>query len=155
MTAIKIDEGQILRQIEGSPNGIASVYVRLDKKWGLKLFYDEHSRDYAYNLQNEAANLELGPKVGEKIDMSVDCERPFGYITEHVKVLPHYLPTDDSYDRIWANKNFLAQRKKLKNALENRFGIIFSDLHMYNMGWKNGKCVCIDFGNEGILSFDD
>jgi len=146
---------QIVKQIEGSPRGVSSVYVRLDGGWGLKLFYDEDDRNFAYNLQSQAAKYGLGPEVGEKIDLSVDCVRPYGYVTEHVRVLPHKLPTDNSYSMINRNYNFQENRLKLLVSLNDIFGADFGDLHPFNIGWKNGKYICIDFGIEGVFYDED
>lgn len=146
---------QIVEKIEGSPRGIASVYIRLDDKWGLKLFWYEDDRDFAYNLQSQAADCGLAPEVGEKVDLSIDCQRPYGYTTEHVKVLPHNLPSDETYCLINRNRNFKENIRNLSDSLYDNLNIHFGDLHLFNVGWKNGKYVCIDFGNEGVYTDDE
>jgi hypothetical protein len=148
-----VDEQKVLEQIEGSPRGIASVYVRLDKNWGLKLFWYEEDRDYAFDLQSQAADHGLGPKVGEIVNLTVDCERPYGYITENVKVLSQ---SEINAYAVSKNRNFLRERKELYGDLMNFLGLSFNDLHIRNVGWKNGRYVCIDFGKEGIeLPYDE
>lgn len=151
---VDIDQGKIMSRVYGSPSGIRAVFVPIDDKWAIKLFDDRKDRDRAYFNQQQAAEYELGPDVGEKIEFSVDCEYPHGYITEIVEVL---VPHQEIVNKVWDSCDYYDQSEehwqevdKLQRELKFCTGIDYGDMHPANIGIKNGHYVLIDFGQEDI-----
>lgn len=154
---VNVNEVRIMSQIRGSPSGVRSVFVKIDDKWAIKLFEKERHRDRAYRNQKQAAEYKLGPDVGKKIDFSVSCDYPYGYITEIVDVLvPHSEIVNRDYDSYNyycygdGKQKFDKLVDELSNKLEECTGIRYRDLHPANIGIKNGYFVLIDFGQEDI-----
>jgi len=158
------------RKINGSPSGIECVFIPLNDNWAIKLYDCEDARDNSYERQSLAADYELGPDVGDKIDLPYDnyqgedgTEQPqYGYITEIVETLvPKHLHANDLFpisdqpeelqkeyrywDKIWYDQES-AFRLECKKELNDHTGIWFEDDHAWNWGIKNGKMICIDFG---------
>lgn len=156
--AISVDESKIMSCVKGSPCGIASVFVKIDKKWAIKLYSYEDDRNSAYRNQAEAAEYGLGPDVGETIDFGINCKYPYGYITEIVEVLvPHEDIAISNYNelyRVRKTQEFKDKVRELHEELFNKTGINYCDMHPGNIGVKNGEYVLIDFGQEGIEGAD-
>lgn len=139
--------------ISDSPHkGIDCYFIKLDKKWGAKCYQKEHVRDAAYKAQKKAAEYDLGPDVGETFCFG----QYYCYITEIVELIwdsaihniaemgyDDYCNFIDDIQDKWADK-----RDELTSALYD-IGIQFEDNHLKNVGLKNGKLVCIDFGEMG------
>jgi hypothetical protein len=146
-----------------SSSGCRQVFIKLTDNWAIKIFkeeehgeYAEEMRDETYEKQETAASFSLGPDVGDKIDLG---DGDFGYITEIVPLFNHYL-SSNGFTQPWINgaKNvymddyddFLRwvhqyEIRELIDLLRDLADYYFSDHHGGNMGWKDGKLVCIDF----------
>ena len=152
---MNVDEVRIMSQVRGSPGGIRSVFVKIDDNWAIKLFQYYEDRDRAYKNQEQAAQYDLGPEVGEKIEFSVDCEYPYGYITEIVDVLvPHDEVAEDcyeTYDYYAQSEEYHRLVDELRSKLSYFTGIDYGDMHPANIGIKNGSYVLIDFGQEDLF----
>ncbi len=152
----KINEQIIQQKIFGSPKGMMACFIKLDKKWAIKLFKYEDIRDETYQNQKIAAEHGLGPDVGETIDFSEDMKYRYGYITEIVEtVVPHEDINNDLMDSVMWNdaiKNIelFEEQKILRDKLGDLFHCYMTDLHPANLGYKNGQLICIDFGSEGM-----
>ena len=145
-------------RIESSPrkNGCFTIFIKLSKKRGLKLFMSEAGRDESYYEQQRASIYGLGPKVYKKIDSIIYDEfQMFGYYTEVVTVLNRQKVRDlvmrnpKAYQRIQQFVGILAD--ELRDKMSD-IGIDFWDNHIYNIGWKNGDVVCVDFGGSDCES---
>ncbi len=153
----------------GSPHGIASYFVALNDKWGIKLYTCPEERDGCMENQSLAYNVGVGPEVGGKIDLpsSSDNEHYIhGYMTKIVKVagnvsreeagLPsdreqcnadHGYHTTRNVGRDWKEAN-QDEINQLHETLEE-LGFYFYDSHVENIGIdEDGRIVCIDFGND-------
>ena len=91
-----------------------------------KGYKDEHELDKIYRAAKKAAAAGLGPDVYEKDD--------YGYYTEIVETFNNRRDfSSDEYD-------------DLLQDLQELFGSNIFDLHSGNVGRKDGRLVCIDFG---------
>lgn len=147
---IKIDKDMIHERINDSPRGGDAVFVRLNDKVGIKLYYDKSTRDRAYKYQTKAAKYDLGPETYGKVDgfsfikttenlwsdIKIEEEFRFGYLTEIVETIENRTQ--------W---NFYAKKiDDLRTNLMDCIGFSFTDNHDFNCGLKDGMLVCIDFG---------
>lgn len=145
-----------------SPRGAFTLFVKLNDKWGIKLFWCEEDRDLAYENQKLFASYGVGPEVGGKIDLP-EGEQPYGYITEVVELL--YIPYNSSMtykemeQRVGLKKELLDQYgtwddyqdrdmpiQTRMRELEEITGVEMYDMHLANWGIKNGELIPIDFG---------
>lgn len=145
-----------LSKVLDSPGGIASNFVSIDDKLGIKTFFDEESRDFACDKQDEASQYELAPEVYDSIYLP-QIDR-YGYVTEKVDVMP------DIIQREWNGEKFeiegcdhailFTHSEAMKTLIRGlvELDIFFCDNHAQNIGLKNGRLVCIDFGREGMVS---
>jgi hypothetical protein len=130
---------------ESYATGRFARFLRIDDKYGFKLYNSELERDFSYDMQSRAALYGLGPNVLDKIQLG----GRFGFITEAV--------TETLRDR---NSNLVSpwncetcgppEYNKLIEDLRSN-GMNSSDLCGFNVGYMpDGRLVCIDFGD-----FDD
>lgn len=101
-------------------------YVRLTKKYSLKLYGSEQDRDRCFFRQSVAYNLGFGPKILFKINKS----KMFGYVTEHANTMVNL--TNDQF-------------KKLTDKIE-MIGWSINDLDVdVNVGIIDNKPMLIDY----------
>lgn len=131
---------QIIRK---SPAGMVCHFVKLDDDWGVKCFRRERKRNECYNWQKKAAAVGLGPKVGEMFSFG----KYFCYITQVAEVY-HNIESMDWDDYCDIERDNQDEIDKLKAELEEKIGFWFSDDHIGNIGFINGRMVCIDFGDS-------
>lgn len=82
-------------RVRGERIGAACCgYVRLTKKYSLKLYYKEKDRDRCFFRQSIAYNLGFGPKNLFKVKKS----RLFGYVTEHANTMDTL--TDEQFEKL-------------------------------------------------------
>ena len=139
-----------------SSNGVSSQFFKLTPKIGLKLVYcDYHEttknadhkelRDIFYERQRTAAKHGLGPAVYGKIEVEINGVTRYGFLTEIVKIYKNTW----NYDHKAAQefKRFRTKHlEELRNNLLEKTGFEFIDAHVWNVGIKKKKLVCIDFG---------
>lgn len=121
-------------------SGAECVFVRLSDKLGLKLYSTRRQRDYAYRTQKLAAKYGIGPDV-KCLAKSEGLVHPhsgtlckWGYITELVEI-----------------RQLSYQEFDQLVALMEEIGLSTIDLATCaNVGIKNGKPVCIDFGVDSM-----
>ena len=132
--------------ISSSPrkNGCYNLFFKINDKIGIKLTTTRSHRDRLYERQTECAKLGLGPETYGTIDrVKYDREEYWGYFTEIVEVFDENV-NDISYEEYDEWFSLLRNDvRALKADLSSVF--CFSDLHLGNIGFKNGKMVCIDF----------
>lgn len=133
------------KAISYSPSGVACIFVPITNQIGAKTYKTKAKRDDCYGRQKKAAKIGLGPEVYGKFTIKAqekiiheDYEyRPgdkiYGYLTEIVKI-----------DNNWVNDT---QMRKLRNELR-AIDFDFYDYGSNNVGFKNGKLVCVDFGYD-------
>ena len=140
--------------IDCSPRGAFTIMVKINEKWGIKLFFDKHERDYIYENQKTFAQYGYGPEVGGKIDFR-DVYRQYGYITEIVEtVIPGHLVgsersqyAEEFYEKYGGYDDQEDNEiKEIIQEMEETTGIAMTDMHAGNWGWKNGQLIPIDFG---------
>jgi hypothetical protein len=137
------------QKIYGSPHGVKAVFVTLNEGWGIKMFRNRDDRDKIYNRQKIAASHGLGPITGGKVDLH-DGEYQFGYVTEKLETLitPYMGNSDinwEEYDE--AEEEYEDILEEMREELDE-IGIGFRDNHCGNVGWKDGRLICIDFGED-------
>ncbi len=132
-------------------SGSYALFIPINKEWGLKLYSDSESvrmycsyhggaksvRNKTYMLQKYAALYGLGPKVGNKFTVTVNKVKYFGYSTERVDILPHFISEYQCERKI---KGYV----QLINDLYS-LEMTPADLNSTNVGRIKGKLVCIDF----------
>ena len=160
-------ENKIKEKSKGSPSGTECVFIKINDKWAIKLYNTRQERDSCYYWQKLAAENILGPDVGGKFDLEdcnirysrFDCINKennipeYGYITEIVEVIADQSDYDDWDD--WRNDVYRVEdTEKYQDEIENLcekledIGFCTRDLFGGNVGYKNGKMICIDFGNQ-------
>jgi hypothetical protein len=126
--------------------GCEAKFVQLTKTKGVKLFWDKKSSKRSFNRQTKAYLNGLGPKVltddiypyGITNDNAIYIQ--WGYLTE---VVATFSSKKDFYFWDKSMEEFNALGKKLR-----RLRLCGYDLHHGNVGIKNGKMICIDFGDQ-------
>lgn len=149
-----------------SPNGTECVFVKINDKWAIKLYDSKSNRDSCYKWQKKAAKYGLGPDVGGIIDLPDEGFRAsekyhedyedyiplYGYITEIVDVVADQDDYDNDAD--WRNALFRAKSDEYCYEFDrlceelDEIGFSCEDLFSGNVGYKNGKMICIDFGYQ-------
>lgn len=142
---------KIIKEEKSSGHGVTSMFYKITPKIGLKVIYgDFHSdcgnleshRDEIYERQKLAAKYGLGPAVYGKIELEIDGEIRYGYLTEIVVI------KRGSYKK---KTNFINYHEDhialLRSELKEKTGFYFFDCHSSNVGIKKKKLVCIDFGS--------
>lgn len=121
-------------RVKGERMGAACCgYVRLTKKYSLKLYYKEKDRDRCFFRQSIAYSLGFGPKNLFKVKKS----RLFGYVTEHANTVDTL--TDEQFE-------------KLTDQIET-VGWSIGDLEPnVNVGLIGNKPVLIDY-DDCTLSY--
>jgi hypothetical protein len=128
-------------------NGSFNLFFKLSDKIGLKLCPSRRRRDENYSWQNEAFRAGLGPETYGIIDnVTYEGARWYGYFTEIAEVIEGYVKksSDEKND---IRKKYNSGVKKLKEELK-RIDFPGSDFHPGNIGWIDGRMVCIDFDTD-------
>lgn len=123
---IDLDDYPILEETNAS----ISYYIRLDKRYGLKLYRSKIDRDGCFIRQKAAHALGIAPKAVRLVEK----DNYFGYVTEHAE------PTRLS------NKEL----SELRFAVNHMFWFTDDIEKTRNVGRINGKAVLIDF-DDGTL----
>lgn len=141
-------------KFQNSKPGLYCHFVPLNEKIGIKLYPEKKWRDIAYKNQKNAAKLGLGPNVYTTKSLFVDGKYYFGYLTEIVELYDKkfYRNGEENHEYLSSNEfvdvkdKYPGKYKNLENHLK-KLGMddIAEDLHNGNLGWKNGKLICIDF----------
>jgi len=149
-----------------SLSGCSQQFIKLTDNWGVKIFTEEEHGDNAekirndtYETQKDAASIGCGPDVGDSIDLP---DGDYAYITEIVPVFNPYVSGNQFWDN-WVNggeddfgpinnrdfDNFLmsVHEYEINELIDDlkEIDFYFTDIHGGNMGWKNGRLICIDF----------
>lgn len=148
------DFEQVVRdKFNTSPRGWESVFIKISDEIGAKIVLHpcgithEQARDYIYNAQKLAAKHGIGPEVHGKFEISIEDKIYYGYLTEIVEI-PEYRLGDDYH--VKAHDSSIQETEEfaqLQDDLDN-LGLsgASNDLYLGNIGYKDGKMICIDFG---------
>ena len=160
-------------------SGRDALFMQICNKWGFKFFQSdeyhetqnaiEQVRNDNYTLQQQFSDLQLAPKIGKKIEFSVDkdlcVKTPLrntyvcGFLTETVEVcgeaMEKYTPCDEGdyfrHERkFFANTKWGGLRRCLIEKLTDHHATDCWeeewDLHSWNWGVDpTGEPVVIDF----------
>jgi hypothetical protein len=113
-----------------------------------KLYACPRNRLMASESQELAAKHGLAPDVYGNFDITINNKEYYGYLSEIVEVLEPELTHNGQIMGCHGEIDY-AELSKLKRKL-NKIGIsacVISDLYENNVGWKDGRMVCIDFGH--------
>lgn len=145
-----------------SPGGAQCKFIKLNRKWGIKLFSFPQKRDETWDNQSKCYDVGLAPEVKDCIDLPSGPMR-FGYITEVVDTIFNPLDYDledewdgdedeDPYREIWEwEAKHAVEIRQLQKQLRHMAGFVFDDAHAFNLGYKDGKLIPIDFGIDDFL----
>lgn len=132
-----------------SDSGIEGRFFKMSKtsKFGIKAYNNFDDAQCAYEMQQEAAKMGVGPKVGKmliiyhrerKQDENIDIW--YGYETQVAQ------PVIGGFrSSIWKEQHREVERKLDKIGCGG-------DFCPRNCGIIKGKLVCVDFGGCSILS---
>lgn len=155
----------VKNKITGSPHGISAIFIPISEKWGLKLFRWEHERNGAYENQSLFLSYGLAPELGDKITLpdEIQCGKKkykFGYFTEIIETLIPGRTEDmteeqeearddlcDELELFWGNE--CESDSKIEQKIkewEELTGERAYDMHVGNLGIKNGVLMPLDFG---------
>jgi hypothetical protein len=143
---IKIGMSRIKRAIKRTKypcRGCTARYVRIDDKWGVKLYWSKHHAEHLHKKHESFHNQGVGPQVGRQVTLKYGYENEYkyGFIIEHCRV-----PYDD---KTYSNAQAYHDCIELKKRLEER-GIEWVDNGDYNWGLNQaGEPVVIDVGCGG------
>lgn len=134
----------VAEKSSNSKKGKWCFFVPLSETEGVKFYHTKDLRNQAAELQEQAASVSLGPKVGEYCEMPalqswewpenwpLETEKVYGYITQIAEI------------RILEEE----EMDYLRCALEAA-GLSTNDIHKtLNVGLINGMPVRIDFDPE-------
>jgi len=145
---IKKDRGEVTRN---ALSGISCAFVPINKKWAVKMYWDEETRDETYERQAGAAAHGVAPSVGACFDLpESDCPEDYryGYITEIVEC------GSEVFNAIYGTEEYWAIWTEITDDLEAAINWKFEDFGFGNVGRKNGKWMCVDFGNFKMRTMD-
>lgn len=120
-------------------SGAACIYIPITKTICAKLYTRKVVRDQTYKIQRHAARFGLGPKVGDKFTYPVLLVNRweeinvsnvvYGFLSQRAKITGRNSEKDGEYMSVRLNS----------------IGICHDDMHTYNLGYIDGRLVCIDF----------
>lgn len=131
-------------------NGIECEVYEYGKSKVIKIFSCRDIAKKALENQRYAFENGLAPAVFCDDPICIDEEK-YGIIVERVETLSENdYESDKCGEPIDDDSEFFQKYRELKQSLFEVFGE-FHDLHIGNLGWKkNGRLVCIDFGESSI-----
>ena len=118
------------------------VFIKLNDRWGVKLYNTKEKRDECFVLQLRASRKKVAPKVGFKVRESFIFSRYnreseyWGFLTEVAD-----LPFNTLYNKKAQKVSRILQSRMFKRGFDT------DDLHAYNIGKIGERYVCIDFDN--------
>lgn len=154
MLELDIIKNAIHSATYGSPAGAMCIFVPITDSIGAKVYQTEEERDFAYNWQNKASDVNLGPEVhgtfefvaeeslyNDEMDEAISAGSIlYGYLTEIVEIAGNIHEDVDEFE-----DEHDEAITDLVRALR-KIGFNFIDSHIHNLGFKDGRLICIDFG---------
>jgi len=142
-------EIQTENDIYKHPGGLSAMFFPLTETVGAKMFSNEYTRDLAYKRQVKAEAVGLAPATGDCFEIPQYIADRFheeiqwcryGHYTEMVTCKPDVITWMDTHGGV------VECLYDIASALKDLTGFSFVDNHTGNVGIKNDKLVCIDFG---------
>jgi hypothetical protein len=138
----------IRKKFKDGISGTSGMFINLGE-YGVKLYDTQWTAMAAFERQRKAFANNIGPEPYYRIDIQIDNVKYYGYLTEVVEVLPPdtmartELGSEcwDDYRREYANDIRRVKYQLKKIGLY----IIAYDMHPGNLGFKDGKVLCVDF----------
>lgn len=137
----------IKKNFKNHVRGQAGMFIDLGK-YGAKLYKTQWVAMTAFESQRKAFENDLGPQAFCRIDLAINFVMYYGYITEIVEVLEpdtmsNVLDAEywDDYEDEYRDEINDLYDKMIKVGLWRAC----QDLHPGNIGFKNGKVLCVDF----------
>lgn len=158
-TAITI-LGQTPTNSKEFESGEDARFLRINDRWGLKLFHTEEERNKSHTLQSLAASHDLAPDTGDTFQFTdPDNVTYYGFVTGCIKATyadhfanmifgcPFNDLTDEQQDDI-DNQYYDDPRYDALDAALNQI-MEADDMHYCNVGFDHkGKLVAIDFSRS-------
>lgn len=148
----------IVKKTTRTPKGCSCRFVPINKYWGVKIYKYEDNRDVAYDNQKRLHKYTLTPAVGEKFtipdyyirhSISVHADRSaYCYVTEIAVPVTEGGISENDFE--WNDERVRIMLPDIENQIETLTkelgdkGFLFYDDHYGNVGFLNGKLVCID-----------
>jgi hypothetical protein len=134
-------------------SGCECIFVKLDKKMGLKLYSSKKERNHAYNYQRIAAHHELAPPVYNRLSIPGFSVVINEY--DYAEIMPLKTGKIHGYVTALASQpkesdSLYPKMDKLSDKL-SMIDIHILDLHDENVGFYNRKLVAIDFGPVSVI----
>lgn len=140
-------EALIRKRFKNRISGQAGIFIDLGK-YGAKLYKTQWMAMTAFESQRKAFENDLGPQAFCRIDLVINFVMYYGYITEKVEVLEPNTMSNvlgsedwDEYEYEYRNDIDELYDKMIKVGLWRAC----QDLHPGNIGFKDGKVLCVDF----------
>ncbi len=127
-------------------------------RFGIKLFKSYVVRDENYNLQDMAHSFGLAPRVfGRFTELDSYGKMYYGFVTESIQETEQQRFYNPGKVDLCVVSDYLLWRKTnrdivndLKLQMEN-IGMTSKDVDNWaNVGFHNGRLVCIDFSSESF-----
>jgi hypothetical protein len=121
--------------------GVEARYWQIDATQGMKAYRDRLTRDSAYRAQRKAAAAGIGPKLLGRFEASINGQRCYCVLTEHVPKMGN---------RMAWSVQFKAH-EFLKRRVKEVFGKVWTDAHPGNYAAReDGTPLVIDFGSHSF-----
>ena len=111
--------------------GSTAQFLPINSLWGIKFYKTEEEREYTWNIQNIAVNVNAAAPVGDWVDSNLG----YGYLTMIADI-----------KRKKDDQQIKGLRKKLEDIGLRAYGLRENDDSRWkNCGYFNNELVCIDF----------
>lgn len=141
---------------EQPKRGIECMFIKLNKKQGVKIFPTESKAKFARKRQRKAYKYGIAPKVYSKVcKCLVDNLRKFDRDGFFIDESGNERMFGYCYITEVAHKGGRHTPKEIKRleAVYDHLGFKSYDFHGGNLGRINGKLVAIDFGKESTTNW--
>lgn len=149
---MQLSELEVLSKISSghSSMGGQCKFIDLGNGFGLKMYEKDDTRlgvpfgIVSYYAQKYAASFGLGPEVGQIFQLDVGGGTYIVFVTEVVQTMADY-----TIDFECTQESKLDPHGELREQMHTDFVNVlksyYGDAHYGNLGFKNGKCIVIDF----------
>jgi hypothetical protein len=138
------------RDLSGPSGRQCVAFVDFENGWAAKVYVDKYGRNSQWERQKNAAAFDLGPEVGNKFQFVLNNHTYYAFLTEVVDVATDDIDfvdgKNDWGDPRWTKYGEEAL-EELTDSLYECTGFYFGDDWAPNCGVKNGRLICIDFGD--------
>jgi len=126
-------------------SGCNGSYVKMDERFGVK-FSKTDNMEKNFQRQAKAALFGLGPKCFGYFTYTTKRGYTYGcYVTENAEIICD--PNDSFSYEAPEGSTIYEDMEKLVKVMRKKTGFNFRDAHVGNIGFIDGRLVCIDFGH--------